>query len=89
MAAKGIIVWMWEDERMCWRPYEPHVSNFIEQNRSIAKGPLNLGPADIKMKHYAVDLSTLYQTRITTGRIIPFYNLFQIIYVEFVFSSSI
>ena len=30
-ANHGVIVWEWLDEHGRWRPYEPHVSDFVEQ----------------------------------------------------------
>ena len=63
---RSLIVWEWEDELFCWRPYEPHISNFIEQNQTT-RASLNLGPADIKFKQYDIDFSRGVQIRNNTG----------------------
>ena len=31
MASASIIIWEWLDEHGRWRPYDPHVSDYIEQ----------------------------------------------------------
>ena len=64
---KGIIVWVWEDDRLMWQPYDPHVSNFIEQKRYVSQTLLGLQPADTKMKHYCIDFQNMKQIRTGTG----------------------
>ena len=65
---QNIIVWVWEDERLTWRPYEPHVSNFIEQSKTPIGLPLNLGKVDRKLAHYVIDFANNCQIRTNTGK---------------------
>ena len=65
-STNGIIVWVWEDDRMMWQPYSPHVSNYIEQQRATSN-QINLHNVDYKMRHYALDLKRMKQMQTRTG----------------------
>ncbi len=61
----GVVVWEWSDEFGRWRPYEAHVSDFIEKNRS--RGLLNLAQVDLSLSCYVVDTQAMHQLRQVTG----------------------
>ena len=67
----GVAVWEWRNEFDRWRPYEPAVSRFIEQqytSSNASPGFLNLGLSDPSLQMYRVDLNKMEQTRYDTGR---------------------
>ena len=61
-----VIVWEWHDQGH-WMPYEPPVSNFIEQHFQQQSRYVRLGQSDPSLSHYALDLSTCIQIRQDTG----------------------
>ena len=67
MAGAKVVVWEWKDDRHTWKAYEPHVSNFIEQNRPKRGNTINLGPADIKLRNYNIDIALRKQVNNVTG----------------------
>lgn len=68
-SSTNVVVWEWMNEFGRWRPYAPHVTQFIEN--SYVTGPhnqqVNLGSADSSLSSYAVDFVTTCQIRLGTG----------------------
>ena len=66
-AASMVVVWEWLNEFGNWRPYEPHVCSYLEQNAN-QKGRFYMGNADPTLTKYIVDLAQMHQVRHTTGK---------------------
>ena len=66
MAGNGIVVWEWQNEFGCWRPYDPSISGFIESNKT-STSPLKLGSVDPSFYQYEIDLQMMCQRRQGTG----------------------
>ena len=65
-AVTGVVVWEWQNEFGCWRPYDPTISTFIEGNKSSVN-PLKLGHVDPSLYLYEIDLQKMCQVRLGTG----------------------
>ena len=65
-ATSMVALWEWFNEFGNWRPYEPHVCQYLEQN-AHQKGLLYMGNADPTLSNYIVDLTQMTQIRQVTG----------------------
>ncbi|XP_062595606.1 E3 ubiquitin-protein ligase DTX1-like [Saccostrea cucullata] len=71
-SVKSVVVWEWMNEYGRWRPYDPHIANFIES--SYRKSPsvqVNLGNVTPNMGIYSIDFLTMCQVRFGTGTARP------------------
>ena len=63
-----VIVWEWMNEYGNWRPYDPHVSDFLEtEYNSSSKNPVSMGKVDHSLSMYSADFTTMCQIRFGTG----------------------
>ncbi|XP_060064588.1 E3 ubiquitin-protein ligase DTX4-like [Ylistrum balloti] len=65
-ATDSVIVWEWMNEYGRWKPYMPHVTQYIESNKSQAT-TLNLGVIDGMLNMYSIDFIAMCQIRLGTG----------------------
>jgi deltex-like protein len=63
----NVIVWEWMNEFGRWRPYEPNVTQFIENSYQSNSNQVNLGAADSALSSYSIDFITTCQIRLGTG----------------------
>ncbi|XP_013406045.1 probable E3 ubiquitin-protein ligase DTX2 [Lingula anatina] len=63
----GVVVWEWMNEFGRWRPYEPGVSNYIE-NHTTNGVTLYLKNVDPKLSMYKLDLQNYVQIAQHTGK---------------------
>lgn len=63
----NVIVWEWMNEFGRWRPYEPNVTQFIENSYQTNSNQVNLGAADSALSSYSIDFITTCQIRLGTG----------------------
>ncbi|XP_066552484.1 putative E3 ubiquitin-protein ligase DTX2 isoform X4 [Amia ocellicauda] len=72
-----VVVWEWQDDSGCWRPYSGQVSGYIEQcllqlrgtrSGGPASSSIPLGQADASLASYIIDIPSLKQFRQDTGK---------------------
>lgn len=65
-----VLVWEWQDESFLWRPYSPQVAHYIEQvlRQSPRSSSVSLGEADASLTPYILDLISMNQFRLDTGK---------------------
>ncbi|KAK3083968.1 hypothetical protein FSP39_006082 [Pinctada imbricata] len=67
-----VIVWEWMNEFGNWRPYDPHVSDFLEDKfKNQPQNPVSLGHVDKSLVVYSADFTTMCQIRYGTGTARP------------------
>ena len=70
----GVVVWEWQKWPNLWFPYDLKVIHFLERNHLTLKpgcssnAVVNLGEVDPHLACYDVDLASMTQTRVETGR---------------------
>ncbi|KAM6972686.1 E3 ubiquitin-protein ligase DTX4-like [Aplochiton taeniatus] len=72
--ASAVVVWEWLNQHGRWRPYGPAVCHHIEaalRNSDARGGSVVLGQVDHHLSAYIIDLQSMHQFRLDTGRIRP------------------
>ena len=76
----GVVVWEWEERPSLWIPYQVDVGQFLEDSylmqqsgkspRKSYKGQstVNLGKCNSSLNCYEVDLGSMEQLRLETGK---------------------
>ncbi|VDI70141.1 deltex [Mytilus galloprovincialis] len=70
-SSTNVIVWEWMNEFGRWRPYEPNVTQYIENAYQNNSNQVNLSAADSSLSSYAIDFVTTCQIRLGTGTARP------------------